>query len=153
MIGAGIAAATIPWDLARAQAPAGVLRIGMTAAAVPLPNGQTDQGGEGMRFVGYTVFDSLLLWDLSSADRPSRLVPGLATEWKVDPADSKRWIFVLREGVKFHDGSAFDAKAAQWNFEKLLDPQAPQFDPRQAAQGRSRIPSVVKATALDERTL
>lgn len=153
LLGAGLAAATLPWDLAMAQGPGGTLRIGMTAAAVPLPNGQPDQGGEGQRFSGYTVFDSLVFWDLTSADKPSRLVPNLATEWRVDPADNTRWLFTLREDVRFHDGSAFDARAAQWNFEKLLDPAAPHFDPRQAAQGRSRIPSVAKATALDARTL
>jgi len=156
LLGGALAGAALPWDMALAQAPAGsggTLRIGMTAAAVPLPNGQTDQGGEGQRFMAYTVFDSLVFWDLSRADAPSRLVPNLATEWKADPADSRRWLFTIREGVRFHDGSAFDAHAAQWNFEKLLDPSAPHFDPRQAAQGRSRIPSVAKATALDARTL
>ena len=160
LLGAGLAGAalpaTLPWDMAMAQAPAGkggTLRVGMTAAAVPLPNGQTDQGGEGQRFMAYTVFDSLVFWDLSRSDAPSRLVPNLATEWKADPADSRRWLFTIREGVRFHDGSVFDAHAAQWNFEKLLDSSAPHFDPRQAAQGRSRIPSVAKATALDARTL
>ena len=153
LLGTGLAAA-LPWDLALAQAPAGgTLRIGMTAAAVPLPNGQTDQGGEGQRFVGYTVFDSLVFWDLSRADAPSRLVPNLATEWRVDPADNTRWLFTIRDGVRFHDGSTFDAHAAQWNFEKILDNAAPHFDPRQSAQGRGRIPTVAKATALDARTL
>ena len=33
----------------------GTLRIGMTASDIPLTTGQTDQGGEGMRFMGYTV--------------------------------------------------------------------------------------------------
>ena len=32
----------------------GTLRIGMTASDIPLTTGQTDQGGEGMRFMGYT---------------------------------------------------------------------------------------------------
>lgn len=140
-------------DLALAQAPGGTLRIGMTAASVPLPNGQTDQGGEGQRFMGYTVFDSLVFWDLSRADAPSRLVPNLATSWEVDRADTTRWIFRIRPGVRFHDGSPFTAQAAQWNFEKILDNQAPQFDPRQSAQGRSRIPTVAKATALSEEVL
>ncbi len=140
-------------DLALAQAPGGTLRIGMTAASVPLPNGQTDQGGEGQRFMGYTVFDSLVFWDLSRADAPSRLTPNLATAWEVDPADTTRWLFRIRPGVRFHDGSPFTAQAAQWNFEKILDNQAPHFDPRQSAQGRSRIPTVVKATALSDEVL
>lgn len=132
---------------------ASTLRVAMTAADVPIPNGQTDQGAEGMRFVGYTMFDSLALWDLSRADRASSLTPGLATSWQVDAGNPTRWIFRLREGVKFHDGSPFDASVAVWNFEKILKEDAPQFDRRQAAQGRSRIPSVTGYRAIDPLTL
>src|SRR4026207_1708435 len=82
----------------------GTLRIGMTASDIPLTTGQTDQGGEGMRFMGYTVYDALINWDLSRADAPSGLVPGLATEWAVDASDRTRWTFKLRPNVKFHDG-------------------------------------------------
>jgi peptide/nickel transport system substrate-binding protein len=131
----------------------GVLRIAMTASDVPIPNGQTDQGAEGMRFVGYTMFDSLVLWDLSSADKPASLTPGLATEWSVDAKDRTRWTFKIRKGVRFHDGSAFTAQAAAWNFDKLLNNAAPQFDAKQAAQGRSRIPTVKSYRAVDEHTL
>ncbi len=132
---------------------ASTLRVAMTAADVPIPNGQTDQGAEGMRFVGYTMFDSLVLWDLTRADQASALTPGLATSWQVDAANPTRWIFRLREGVKFHDGSAFDASVAVWNFEKILKEDAPQFDRRQSAQGRSRIPSVTGYRAIDPLTL
>ena len=65
-----------------AGAPAGAqgtLRIGMTASDIPLTTGQTDNGGEGMRFMGYTVYDGLVNWDLLSATSPSDIVPGLAT--------------------------------------------------------------------------
>ena len=51
----------------------------MTASDIPLTTGQTDNGGEGMRFLGYTVYDGLINWDLSSAELASDLVPGLAT--------------------------------------------------------------------------
>ena len=131
----------------------GTLRIGMTAADIPIPNGQTDQGAEGMRFIGYTVFDALINWDLSSAGKPAALAPGLATEWKVDAKDRTRWTFRIRDGVRFHDGSLFTAQAAVWNFDKLLNNASPQYDPRQAAQGRGRIPSVKGYRALDDRTL
>src|SRR5471032_3702447 len=83
----------------------GTLRIGMTASDIPLTTGQTDNGGEGMRFMGYTAYDALINWDLSSADKPAVLAPGLATSWKVDDADKTRWVFNLRHDVKFHDGS------------------------------------------------
>ncbi len=120
----------------------GTLRIGMTASDIPLTTGQTDQGGEGMRFMGYALYDGLINWDLSKADKASDLVPGLATGWSVDAVDKTKWIFTLREGVKFHDGSEFTTEAVVWNFDKLLNNDAPQFDQRQAAQGRSRIPAV-----------
>ena len=133
----------------------GTLRIGMTASDIPLTTGQTDQGGEGMRFMGYTVYDGLINWDLTSADKPSDLIPGLATEWGVDPADASktRWVFKLREGVKFHDGSSFDAAAVVWNLDKLLKNDSPQFDQRQSAQGRSRIPAVASYKAVDAMTV
>lgn len=131
----------------------GTLRIGMTAADIPLTTGQTDQGGEGMRFMGYTLYDGLLNWDLSSSDKPSVLVPGLATAWKVDDADKTKWTFTLRKGVKFHDGSEFKADAVVWNLEKILNDKAPQYDSKQAAQGRSRIPAVKSYKAIDDYTL
>jgi len=73
----------------------GTLRIAMTASDIPLTTGQTDQGGEGMRFMGYTLYDALINWDLSSATKPSVLVPGLATTWGVDEGDATKtkWLF------------------------------------------------------------
>src|SRR5262245_57621591 len=79
-----------------------VLRVAMTAGDVPITIGQPDQGFEGSRFVGYNLYDALILWDLSRADVATELRPGLATSWKVDPADPHRWIIALRQGVKFH---------------------------------------------------
>lgn len=132
---------------------AGTLRIAMTAADVPLPNGQTDQGAEGMRFMGYQVFEPLIAYDLSSADKPVTLIPGLATEWAVDPTDETKWTFKLRPGVKFHDGSDFNAEAVVWNLDKILNPKAPQFDEKQAAQGKGRIPTVTGYRVVDPMTV
>src|SRR3982751_2889226 len=89
-----------------------VLRIGMTAADIPRTLGQPDQGFEGNRFTGLTMYDALTMWDLSSAEKPSVVIPGLATEWKVDDADKKKWTFKLRAGVTFHAGPPFNAQPA-----------------------------------------
>ena len=48
------------------------LRIGMTAADIPRTLGQPDQGFEGNRFTGLTMYDALTMWDLSSADKAER---------------------------------------------------------------------------------
>jgi peptide/nickel transport system substrate-binding protein len=147
---AGLLAAALLPVPAHAQ---GTLRIGMTAADIPLTTGQADQGGEGQRFMANTVYDQLVMWDLGSADKPSTLVPGLALSWGTDPANRNRWTFRIRPGVRFHDGSTFDAQAAVWNFEKLLNEKSPQFDPKQAAQGRTRIPAIASYRAIDPQTL
>jgi len=72
-----MAALAIAALMSTAASAQGTLRIGMTASDIPLTTGQTDQGGEGMRFMGYTVYDGLINWDLSSFDKPSDLAPGL----------------------------------------------------------------------------
>ncbi len=144
-----------PWVLRSAPASAAetVLRIGMTASDIPLTTGQADNGGEGMRFIGLTIYDALVNWDLTSADKPSDLVPGLATAWSADPADRTKWTFQLREGVKYHDGSGFTAADVVWNLDKLLNKDAPQFDPKQSAQGRSRIPTMAGYRATGPYTV
>jgi len=153
MLKLSLAAAALSVGLSGAATAEGSLRIAMTASDVPLPNGQTDQGAEGMRFMGYQAFEALLAYDLSSAEKPVTLIPGLATEWSVDPEDHTKWTFKLREGVTFHDGSAFDANAVVWNFDKILNPDAPQYDEKQSAQGRGRIPTVASYRAVDDMTV
>ena len=86
-----------------------VLTVAMTAGDIPATTGNPDQGFEGFRFVGYNLYDGLALWDLSSSDKPSDIKPGLATSWEVDPNNHKRWIYHLRQGVKWHDGCPFTA--------------------------------------------
>ena len=130
-----------------------VLRIGMTAADIPRTLGQPDQGFEGNRFTGLTMYDALTMWDLSSADKPSVMIPGLATEWKVDDVDKKKWTFKLRAGVSFHDGSPFNADAVVWNVEKVLKQDAPQFDASQVGVTATRMPTLASARKIDDMTV
>jgi peptide/nickel transport system substrate-binding protein len=130
-----------------------VLRIGMTAADIPRTLGQPDQGFEGNRFTGLTMYDALTMWDLSSADKASVMIPGLATEWKVDEADKKKWTFKLRPGVTFHDGSPFNADAVVWNVDKVLKQDAPQFDASQVGVTASRMPTLASASKIDDMTV
>jgi peptide/nickel transport system substrate-binding protein len=139
--------------LPRAASAETVLRIGMTAADIPRTLGQPDQGFEGNRFTGLTMYDGLTMWDLSSSDKPSVLIPGLATEWNVDDKDKTKWIFKLRSGVKFHDGSPFNADAVVWNVDKVLKQSAPQFDPSQVGVTASRMPTLASARKIDDLTV
>lgn len=130
-----------------------VLRIGMTAADIPRTHGQPDQGFEGNRFTGIPMYDALVHWDLSKADAASVIIPGLATEWAVSPTDPTKWIFKLRAGVKFHDGSPFNADAVVWNVQKVLDQAAPHFDQSQVGVTVSRMPNLVSARKIDDLTV
>lgn len=130
-----------------------VLRIGMTAADIPRTHGQPDQGFEGNRFTGIPMYDGLTQWDLSSADKPSVVLPSLATEWAVDAQDKTKWTFKLRPGVKFHDGSAFTADAVVWNVEKVLKKDASHFDASQVGVTVSRMPTLRAARRIDDLTV
>lgn len=130
-----------------------LLRIGMTASDIPLTAGQPDNGFEGYRFTGYTIYDALVNWDLSSADTASDIRPGLATEWAVKEGNPRVWTIKLREGVKFHDGSDFDADAVIWNLDKIFDENSPQYAPDQSAQVRGRISSLESYRKIDDDTV
>jgi ABC-type transport system substrate-binding protein len=148
-----IAAATLGWGTITPASAEKVLRVAMTAADIPLNTGQPDQGFEGFRFMGYMLYDPLVLWDLSKSDAPATLVPGLAESWAIDPANNKRWIFKLRKGVRFHDGSEFTADDVVWNFQKVRDDKAPQYDAKQAALVAVRIPSISGVGKIDSHTV
>lgn len=148
-----LTAALLVIGIGAAHAQGKTLRIAMTAADIPRTLGQPDQGFEGNRFTGIPIYDSLTQWDLSKADAPSVLIPGLATSWAVDAKDKTKWIFKLRPGVKFHDGSDLNADAVVWNVNKVLDKEAPQFDASQVGVTASRMPTLRSARKIDDLTV
>src|SRR6202162_1059820 len=129
------------------------LRIAMTASDIPTTTGMPNNGFEGMRFLGYPVFEGLVLWDLARADRLAGLRPGLAEKYEQAADDKKTWIFHLRHGVKFHDGTDFNADAVSWNFDRFYKNDSPQFDPPAAALARTRLPTLVGYKKIDDFTV
>src|SRR5258708_18131292 len=134
-----IGLSALPGGASRAET---VLRIAMTAADLPDWRGQPDQGFEGYRFVGYSLYDGIVAWDLSRSDQEAGIRPGLATSWSVDPDDHKQWIFELRQGVKFHDGCDWNADSAVWNIDRMISDKNPAFTPYNFGRGRSRTSSI-----------
>jgi peptide/nickel transport system substrate-binding protein len=147
LIAAGLVA---PTPSARA---AGVLTVAMTAGDLPTTTGNPDQGFEGFRFVGWNLYDALINWDLSQGDNASDIKPGLATEWHVDPENHKRWVFTLRQGVKWHDGCDFTADDVVWNFQRVSDPKAPQFYTLQFALSRAYLTNFDSIEKIDDHTV
>jgi ABC-type transport system substrate-binding protein len=71
----------------------------------------------------YPMFDTLVEFE------PRSLAPraGLATAWEYP--DPKTLVMTLREGIRFHDGTAFDASAVKANLDRALT------DPRSSVKG------------------
>ncbi len=79
--------------------------------------------------------------------------PGLAERWEQDANDKAKWIFHLRKGVKFHDGSDFNADAAIWNLDRYYKKDAKQFDPPGGAVAQARNPFVAGYRKIDDYTI
>jgi peptide/nickel transport system substrate-binding protein len=86
------------------------------------------------------VFDRLI-----GVDKDFTPIPELATKWESN-ADLTEWTLTLRDGVKFHDGSAFDSADAVYSVERMIDPE---FD----SPVRAVLGIIAKAEAPDPLTL
>src|ERR1700693_183201 len=146
----GLTAALVSPSPVRAEE---TLRIAMTAADIPTTTGMPNNGWEGMRFLGYPIFEGLVLWDLSHADRPATLRPGLAESWEQAKNDKNTWIFHLRRGVKFHDGTDFNADAVIWNLDRYFKSDSPQFEVAASGISRARVPVIGRYRRVDAVTV
>jgi peptide/nickel transport system substrate-binding protein len=114
---AAVSAAGLP-RFAFADTPKDVLVVGHVAELQTLDPAQAVTISD-FRLL-CNVYDSLLHYKDGSLD----VEPGLAESWTVSP-DGKTYTFNLRKGVKFHDGSDFNADAVKFNFDRVLDDKHP----------------------------
>ncbi|MBD2089137.1 ABC transporter substrate-binding protein [Microcoleus sp. FACHB-1515] len=70
-------------------------------------------------YVQQQIYDRLL----DTKPGTTEIVPALASEYTASE-DGRTWTFKLREGVKFHDGTDFNAEAVKVNVERWWDPQS-----------------------------
>ena len=76
------------------------------------PAGQNDLPSDQRRNV---IYEGLFYLDEDLNPQPR-----LATDY--EQTDDTTWVFNLREGVKFHDGTDFNANAVKASFERIMDP-------------------------------
>ena len=103
---------------AAAQTPPNVLVVGQIAEPGSL-DPHVSTAANDFRIVR-NIFDGLV------RNKPGTLEiePALATDWTISE-DGLEYVFTLREGVTFHDGSPFNAEAVKFNFDRMLDENHP----------------------------
>ena len=137
----------------RSAGPTDTLRVGISIAELPTTTGQPTQGGTGFRWAGWTIFDFADLLGHNQDQKIPTEIPYLAEEYRVSPENKSKWVFKLRRGVKFHDGSDFNADAVIWNLEKLFDKNAPQYDPKQISATLCCMLDVKGWRKIDDHTV
>jgi peptide/nickel transport system substrate-binding protein len=122
--------------------PGGTLRLALAGDLTFFDANQGPAPGYFTLWVWNNIFNSLL-----SVTPPPELkvVPELAKSWDVLD-NGKTYVFHLVEGVKFHDGTDFDATAAKWNFDRILDPEVKSWV-------RPYYEEIDKVEAVDKYTL
>jgi len=130
----------------------GTLIIGMSAGNIPYPNTPPNEGFEGRRWVGYQIYDGLANWNLAQGDTVPVPSPALAEKWSVGE-DKLTWTINLRTGVKFHDGTDFNAEAVVFNMHRIMNKEFAFFDPDLYVPIRAATQEIASYRALDPYTV
>src|SRR5699024_5163883 len=115
----------------------GDFTIAIPSDAVSMdPHGSNDVPSEQVRS---EIYEGLV-----TQDEDLEVIPLLAEDW--EEVDDTTWVFTLKEGVTFHDGSEFNAEVVKANIERLLDPAV--------ASPRSFLLDVIsEVNVIDEYTV
>jgi len=104
-----------------AQTPPNVLVVGQIAEPKSLDPHAVTAVNDFRILVN--LYDGLVRYK----DGTLEVEPSLAESWTIS-GDGKTYTFKLREGVKFHDGSDFNAEAVKFNFDRMLKEDHPYHD-------------------------
>ena len=113
------------------------LLFAASALAAPPKQGGTLVYGRGGDSVGldpayetdgnsFMVCDNIFEALVAYKDESTDIEPGLAESWKVSP-DGKTYTFYLRKGVKFHDGTPFNANAVVFSLGRMMKERKVKF--------------------------
>jgi peptide/nickel transport system substrate-binding protein len=103
-----------------ASAPTGkIVTIANDLAGAGIDLTRAPSGGTHQKPWWDEVFDYPIEQDLAG-----KLIPGLATSWEASP-DGLTWKFVIRDGVRFHNGDILTAEDAAWSWSRIIeDPES-----------------------------
>jgi len=92
----------------------GTITIGKTAIDPDNPDPAAANETNSNEMV-QAVYEALVAYTVGTTE----IAPRLATAWTISP-DGLTYAFKLRQGVKFHDGSDFNADAVKFSFDRML---------------------------------
>jgi peptide/nickel transport system substrate-binding protein len=93
-----------------------------------------------VQYISGNLFNSLV-----TIDEHLNYIPELAESWE-EQDGGKTYVFKLRRGVKFHDGTDFNAAAVVWNYERIMDKEEKAF-------ARPFFTIVERVEAIDDHTV
>ncbi len=114
----------------------GTLRVGFYIEAATMDPHLS--GSKIDRQVYHNIYEPLVTLDVKLG-----IKPGLAESWQ--QPDSRTLIFKLRRGVKFHDGTDFNAEAARFNFNRM------KTEPKSVRKGE--VASIDSVDVVDSHTI
>ncbi len=139
-------------DAAPTQAPAGGPReggtiiVGLQAEPTTLDSQQISDYNS--HRAAYGIYDMLLHFK----DESTEVEPGLAESWEISD-DGLVYTLHLRQGIKFHDGTDFNAEAVKFNLERQIDPNHPYHDTGEFPYAEFTWGMVDKVEVVDDYTV
>ena len=120
--------------------PGGTLRIALPGDPAFYNAHQGPAMGAQAFWTSNNIYNSLLT---TTPPPELKIVPDLAKSWEVLD-EGRTYVFHLHEGVTFHDGTDFDAQAAKWNIDRIIDPEVkswirPYYEDIDAGRGGGQI--------------
>ena len=114
----------------------GTLRVGLPSNPSSLDPITGSHGSD--HHVLFAIYTALVSIDEGLLPRP-----GLAESWEVSP-DLKTYVFKLRKGVRFHDGTAFNAQAVKFQVDRIQNP---------ATKATIKLAEVQSVDVIDDYTV
>ena len=126
-----------PLALTTSPARGGTLRVGLNSDLTTMDPHNSTAAVD--RQVYQSIYNPLV-----RLDKDLTIKPALAEQWEY--SDPVTLVLILRKGVKFHDGTDFNAKAVKVNFDRMLDPEIKSFR-------TSEIASIKEVRVVDDHTV
>jgi len=114
----------------------GTLRVGFYLEASTMDPHLS--GSKVDRQIYHNIYEPLIVLDVNLG-----LKPGLAESWQ--QPDPKTLVMKLRRGVKFHDGTDWNAEAAKFNFDRM------KTEPKSVRKGE--VASIESVEVVDPYTI